>query len=167
MNLNMNYDNIGNDLASAFEEGYTRGQKELAEKIMIPTINDLIVILKDEGISRKGISDGWHTFEELYYHRMILFSIILNQNKEISWKSRQHHDGTMFDEDSFICGIETPEGQYTYHYNLEFWDYFKVKELEFAPEYDGHKPSDITRLLSLPDTKGEVEEWKLGKFVSE
>ena len=111
--------------------------------------NSCILELKDKGISRKGISDGWHTFEELYYHRMVLFSIILNQNKEISWKAKKHHDGTMFDDDSFICGIETPEGQYTYHYKLKYWDKFDVKELEYAPEYDGHKPKDITRLFSL------------------
>ena len=116
----------------------------------IEKINKEIINLKDRGVSRKNISDGWHTFEELYYHRMILFSIILNQNKDIAWKAKKHHDGTMFGDDSFICGIETPEGQYTYHYKLEDWDKFKVKEFDYAPEYDGHKPKDITRLyLSL------------------
>lgn len=114
----------------------------------IDTINNFLKFLKDQGISRESISDGYHTFDELYYHRMILFSLLLNANPVISWKSKKHHDGTMF-EDSFICGIETPEGHYTYHYHLEYWDMFKVKELEFAPAYDGHKPSDITRLLSL------------------
>ncbi len=115
----------------------------------IEKINKEIINLKDRGVSRKNISDGWHTFEELYYHRMILFSIILNQNKDIAWKAKKHHDGTMFGDDSFICGIETPEGQYTYHYKLEDWDKFKVKEFDYAPEYDGHKPKDITRLYSL------------------
>lgn len=118
-------------------------------KDKIEAINQELIKMRDAGISRKNISDGYHSFDELYYHRMILFSIILNQNKDIAWKSKKHHDGTMFDENSFICGIETPEGQYTYHYNLEHWDRFKVKELEFAPEYDGHKPKDITRLFSL------------------
>lgn len=116
---------------------------------IVNLINAVNLKLRDEGISRKQISDGYHTFDELYYHRMILFSMVLNQNKEIAWKSKLHHDGTMFGEDSFICGIETPEGQYTYHYKLDFWDNFNVKELEYAPVYDGHKPSDITRLLSV------------------
>lgn len=115
----------------------------------ITMINATIDSLRKLGVSRKDISDGWHTFGELYYHRMVLFSIICNQNKEISWKSKQHHDGTMFDEDSFICGVETPEGQYTYHYNLEHWDKFDVQELEYAPQFDGHQPKDITRLYSL------------------
>lgn len=115
---------------------------------IINLINEVNVQLRDAGISRKGISDGYHTFDELYYHRMVLFSIICNQNKERAWKARQHHDGTMFDG-NFIVGIDTKEGQYTYHYHLKFWHNFNVKELEKAPEYDGHKPSDITRLLSL------------------
>lgn len=117
--------------------------------VEIDKINEILESLKEEGISRKGISDGYHTFEELYYHRMILSLRILQDHKDVSWKSKQHHDGTMFDGD-FICGIETPEGQYTYHYDLKYWDLFKdIRTLEKAPEYDGHKPKDIKRLLSL------------------
>ncbi|QJX62989.1 hypothetical protein HLK66_15875 [Niallia circulans] len=93
-------------------------------------------------------SDGYHTFNELYYHRMILFSIICNQNKAKSWKSKKHHDGSMYDN-YFIVGVSTDEGDYTYHYHLDEWDYFDVKELSLAPEWDGHKPEDITRLLTL------------------
>lgn len=115
----------------------------------IEEINNRILELKKEGFSTKNISDKWHTFGELYNHRMFLFLTIQKAHKEKSWKSKKHHDGSMFD-DSFIVGIETPEGQYSYHYNLEFWDLFKdIKELENAPEYDGHKPKDIIRLLSL------------------
>lgn len=100
--------------------------------------------LKENG----EVDDGDHTFNELYYHRMVLFSIICNQNKDIAWKSWKHEDGTMY-EDYFIVGIETPEGQYSYHYHKDYWDEFKVKELSNAPKYDGHKPSDITRLKSI------------------
>lgn len=96
----------------------------------------------------ENVSDGYHTFNELYYHRMILFSVICNVFKNSAWKSKLHSDGTMY-EGYFIVGIDTPEGQYTYHYDMKHWDDFKVKELEKAPEYDGHKPEDITRLLSL------------------
>lgn len=101
------------------------------------------------GTFNKGlISDGYHTFNELYYHRMVLFSVICNTYKEQAWKSWKHHDDTMYD-DYFIVGLQTQEGQYTYHYHKDEWDMFKVKELDKAPEYDGHKPSDITRLISL------------------
>ncbi len=98
--------------------------------------------------SKKDISDGYHTFGELYYHRMMLFSVICKVYKDKAWKSWKHDDGSMFNN-SFIVGIDTPEGQYTYHYNSNFFDVFDVKELDFAPKYDGHKPKDITRLLTL------------------
>lgn len=99
--------------------------------------------------SVKEYSDGYHTFEELYYHRMMLFAVICNTYKDKAWKSKLHHDGTMFGDDMFVVGVKTDEGQYTYHYKLKFWDEFDVKVLEYAPEYDGHMPSDITRLRTL------------------
>ena len=114
----------------------------------ISTVNNFLKFLRDEGVSSQGISDGYHAFEELYYHRMILFSLICKAHKDKAWKSKQHHDGTMFDG-YFIVGIDTPEGRYSYHYDLQYWDDFDVKELERAPEYDGHKPSDIDRLKTL------------------
>ena len=116
---------------------------------LIKNINEILKLARDADVSRKQISDGYHTFDELYYHRMVLFSLVCNAHPTVAWKSKKHHDGTMFDETSFICGVETPEGQYTYHYHLEHWDKFNVQELEYAPDYDGHKPSDITRLYSL------------------
>ena len=115
---------------------------------LISDANEITRALKELGVSRKDISDGYHTFGELYYHRMILFSIICKQNKGLAWKSWLHNDGTMFDG-YFIVGISTPEGQYSYHYSAEFWDRFEVRELHMAPAYDGHKPADITRLFSL------------------
>ena len=96
-----------------------------------------------------SVSDGYHDFNDLYHHRTILFSVICNQNKELSWKSKLHNDGTMY-QDYFIAGINTPLGQYTYHQHIDYWDKFNIKEIEKAPEWDGHKPSDIIRLNSLP-----------------
>ena len=112
-------------------------------------INQTIQEYKEMGdVKSKDISDGYHTFGELYHHRAILFSMVCNQNKEVAWKSWLHHDDTMFDG-KFIVGVQTPEGQYSYHYNPEYWDDFEVKELANAPEYDGHMPKDIIRLNSL------------------
>jgi hypothetical protein len=59
----------------------------------------------------------------------------------------------------FIVGIETEQGQATYHYDIEpYWDIFKVKELEKAPKYDGHTPSDaIERIGNIKQSEGEWE----------
>ena len=118
---------------------------DLINNISINGVNTLSgVDLKVDG----GTSDGYHTFDELYEHRMYLFAVICNQNPKKAWKSYKHHDGTMYD-DYFIVGVTTAEGDYSYHYHKDHWDQFNVKEVDFVPEWDGHKPSDITRLLSL------------------
>ena len=95
-------------------------------------------------------SDGYHTFNELYHHRAILFAVVCNQFKDKCWKSFRHHDGSMY-TGMFIVGIETPKGPATYHYNAnEYWFLFDVKELNNAPKWDGHTPQDaIERIQSL------------------
>lgn len=100
-------------------------------------------------INTKDISDGYHTFGQLYHDRAVLFAVICNTYKGKAWKSKLHDDGTMFD-DMFIVGVETPQGQYTYHYHVEpYWDMYDVKEVEKAPVWDGHTFEDINRLFGL------------------
>lgn len=97
------------------------------------------------------LSDGYHTFNELYHHRAILFSVICNNHPEIAWKSMHHNDpnSPMYDG-MFIVGIETPQGQATYHYDIDpYWDMFKVKELDRAPAWDGHTPDEAIRRIEL------------------
>lgn len=106
---------------------------------------------KEHNIDMGKVSDGYHTFDELYHHRAILFSVICNTHKDIAWKSKEHHDPNqpMYDG-MFIVGINTPEGQATYHYDIEpYWDMFHVQELERAPEWDGHTPDEAIRRIGL------------------
>lgn len=113
-------------------------------------INDKISAIRDTS----NISDGSHTFGELYHHRALLFATICNMNREVAWKSKRHEEGDMIDG-FFIVGIETPEGQFTYHYPLEYWSIFKVKKMNYAPVWDGHSSEDVDRLLSLVDSKSD------------
>ena len=105
----------------------------------------------EEGRKNGTLSDGFHTYNDLYYQRCVLFATICNMNKEISWKSKRHNDGKKcFDSDNwFIVGIDTPQGTYTYHYEIKFWNLFKIKELEKGKKWDGHTEKDVTRLFSL------------------
>ena len=99
----------------------------------------------------RDLSDGYHTFNELYHHRAILFSVICNNHPEIAWKSMHYNDpnSPMYDG-MFIVGIETPQGQATYHYDIDpYWDMFKVKELDRAPAWDGHTPDEAIRRIEL------------------
>lgn len=99
-------------------------------------------------------SDGYHTFNELYHHRAVLFSVIVSSFSDRAWKSKLHADGTMYDG-MFIVGIKTPDGQATYHYDVEpYWDMFHCKEVDRAPEWDGHTPDQaIERIGKLAEKK--------------
>lgn len=119
----------------------------------IDEINNIIKENKDlKNISTKEISDGHHTFGELYYHRIILFCTLCNLFTNISWKSKKHYDeesDPMF-SDSFIVGINTPEGITTYHIKMRYWDLFDIPEVEKAPKYDNYSSKEsFKRVLSL------------------
>lgn len=108
------------------------------------------------------LSDGFHTFRQLYYQRMMLFATIVKQNKGRAWKSLRHEDGELcFGGGWFIVGIDTPEGSYTYHYEDSYFSLFDCEELERGKHWDGHTEKDVTRLLSLPT----IEERKTGKWI--
>lgn len=116
-------------------------------------------VCKEFNISDIGdFSDGYHTFNELYHQRAILFAAIVNQNREISWKSYRHENGELcFGGGWFIVGIDTPDGSYTYHYENKYWNIFECEEFELGKHWDGHTEKDVTRLLSLPPIKKECQ----------
>lgn len=96
------------------------------------------------------ISDGYHTFGELYDHRRALTAALAQAFP--SWRSKAHHpdDSPMFEGGYFIVGIDLPGvGTVTYHYKLKHWDDFRgVEEREHAPLWDGAGPPEtVTRLL--------------------
>ena len=107
------------------------------------------------------VSDGFHTFRQLYYQRMMLFTAIVKQNKDKAWKSLRHEDGGLcFGGGWFIVGVDTPEGSYTYHYEANYYNLFDCKELERGKRWDGHTEKDVTRLLSLPSAQPERKKGK-------
>ena len=121
--------------------------------------NKLLQGLKEDGMSLKGISDGYHTFGELYEHRIALFIALCRMTKAESghwtdgevkmvWRSKLHSDGTMFD-DSFILGIGRVRGhQITYHLPLSYWDMTEFAyTMDNAPEWDGHTSADVLERL--------------------
>lgn len=96
------------------------------------------------------MSDGYHTFNGLYYQRMVLFAALVKAHKDKAWKSRKHEDGELcFGGGWFIVGIDTPEGGYTYHYEEKDWGLFDCVELPVGRHWDCHTEKDVTRLLSL------------------
>lgn len=117
--------------------------------------------IKNLFLARGKQSDDYHTFDELYEHRVVLFIALCKMlyedpqyqtgQKSKIWKSKLHSDGTMFD-DWFVMGIGEKKGeQITYHLPISKWEETEFAEtLENAPEWDGHTPEDVlTRIKNL------------------
>lgn len=115
------------------------------------------------------ISDGYHTFNELYRHRMLLTAALL---REWYWddrdlvnppelddatqphKSWRHSDGQSCGEafgtapgSWFIVVAQLPTGQISYHYEAKHWDLFKIPERDLPAEFDGHTPEQAAQRL--------------------
>lgn len=109
----------------------------------IKEINEAIKLLPNAG----EVSDGYHTFDELYEHRVALFIALCNQWNLNAWKSKRHSDGTMY-EWWFIAGIWAEKWKtLTYHLPVKYWEKIKSYEITNAPEWDGHTSEDVINLL--------------------
>jgi hypothetical protein len=107
-----------------------------------------------EGLVDKGeISDGYHTFNELYDFRKMYNAAAFNAwAKEGLYdvhKSIRHSDGTLcFGGGWFIVMAVLPGGQISNHYKMEDWDLFQCEEVEIVKQsYDGHSAKDVLRRL--------------------
>lgn len=104
------------------------------------------------------ISDGYHTFDELYDHRITLYIALCRtfafhytdwrNTPNPVWRSKTHSDGSKY-ESQFILGIHKGLGiQITYHIPNERWDETEFAEtLEQAPIYDGHTATDVLKRI--------------------
>jgi hypothetical protein len=106
-------------------------------------------------VSNTGsISDGYHTFDELYDHRITLFIALCAEvdartSTGYVWRSKLHSDGSAIDG-WFVMGIGTAPGkQITYHLPLSRWDEtdWLGTENERAPDFDGHSSADVLARL--------------------
>lgn len=119
-----------------------------SERRVIIQVNGTIKRLS----SADDISDGYHTFKELYDHRIILFIALCHRIKGyysegFVWKSRKHYDESQM-KGWFIAGIGKDKGkQITYHLPMSNWGDLKVKELDKAPEWDGHTSEEVLKRI--------------------
>lgn len=107
------------------------------------------------------VSDGYHTFNELYDYRMLYNAAFFNslayydEWADGCWevecdvhKSKKHSDGEdCFGGGWFIVMAELPTGQISNHYEMKYWDLFKIPEKEKANKYDGHTPQQAAERL--------------------
>lgn len=92
------------------------------------------------------MSDGYHTFDELYEHRVALYRALA---KKGDWTPywRCDFDGW------FCLYLETPKGQISYHLPEKYLEDVKGWALDADKcgyKYDGHTSAQVLeRLLSL------------------
>jgi hypothetical protein len=104
--------------------------------------------------------DGYHTFGELYDHRITLFIALCkeiqsnykyNDEFPMIWRSKRHSDGEFCfgTGTQYVLGIRKETGkQITYHIPIERWHETNFAEtLEKAPEWDGHTSDDVLERL--------------------
>lgn len=122
----------------------------------IPTNEDALnLLIKTMKAETNNISDGYHTFGELYEHRIALFILACSYirmawnnfgNQSLIWRSKCHSDGELaYGGEWFILGLCKEKGkQITYHIPISKWDETTFAEtLDKAPEFDGHTSQDV------------------------
>lgn len=105
------------------------------------------------------VTDGYHSFDQLYAHRHALFIALLAESNMVSgagWYAHQHHDGSSYPGwvlvGTTIDDIDGNDMQISYHLPVSYIPHLKAagcKVMETAPQWDGHTSEDVvTRLLS-------------------
>lgn len=99
---------------------------------------------------RKHISDGHHTFAELYAHRRALTLALMRAFPQDSFRTRHHHpdDNVPMFDGCFLVGIDTPAGDIRYHVGVEHWSLFDgIRTVPHAPPWDGAGPAETVARL--------------------
>lgn len=111
------------------------------------------------GPEEMDAQDGYHTFKELYNHRITLYIALAReirgnpayQTIKRVWRSKKHSDGEICfgTGTQFVLGIGDEKGkQITYHLPIERWEETNFAEtLEQAPEWDGHTSDEVIERL--------------------
>ncbi len=133
---------------------------------MTDRVNSQIEYFKDKWwFITDNISDWYHTFWELYKHRIHLFialcSMINSLNNWVrfftkEWKcsntiikSKKHFDWSEF-EWWFIIQLETWAWQISYHLPNEYWDKCEfIETVDKANEWDWHTSDNVLERLLL------------------
>lgn len=142
------------DLHASLILAQKRLEPSLTRNAIQKSIERAETALSDPG----SISDGYHTFDELYETRHALWIALCRFEAEFFshsgaevWRSMNHSDGTVMDG-WFLLGIAVEAGeQMTFHLPMRLWgecDF--ARTLTRAPLFDGHTSADVLeRIRSL------------------
>lgn len=102
---------------------------------------------------KSQISDGYHTFAELYEHRYALFLALVKTMPEVFVRSWNHSDGKpCFGGDDWfiVIGVLPEVGQISYHLPRSLWtaaEMAGITNVDVPPEWDGHRSADVVNRL--------------------
>lgn len=97
--------------------------------------------MKTFKIVGEDLSDGYHTFDELYEHRVLLF---INLCLVMPDKARIGKT----DGDWFVMFLELPKGQISYHMHVKYLPLVtKTILADLAYKWDGHTGSQVLQRL--------------------
>lgn len=140
-----------NRTASSIVEKLCKDQmKQLGESLSTLKLGEDIAVALNQGIQegRKleraevngKTSDGYHTFDELYDHRCLLWINLCLGSPEKCYLVKEHYEGW------FLLGMETVDGQVSYHCPNKYLSY--VEHItERHPEFDGHNSEIVIERL--------------------
>ena len=87
-------------------------------------------------------SDGYHTFDELYDHRCLLWINLCLLQPYRCYVVEEHFKGW------FLLGMTTSEGQVSYHCPNKYLNLVHgIKRRH--PKFDGHTSADVIKRLTL------------------
>jgi len=95
------------------------------------------------------VSDGYHTFNELYEHRHMLFLAMMGDDSIHSWFALLHDDGKGM-EGWFIAGCTLGHQPITYHLPTRLLPLAfnsGARYLDRAPRWDGHTSADVIKRI--------------------
>jgi hypothetical protein len=113
--------------------------------------------LAQPGPDTSQLSDGYHTFADLYEHRHALCLALMRAMPQQWWFSRRHDDGgpCFGGDDWFIVGADLPgldDPSVTYHLPMRLWEVAQAtgaKELPKGRPWDGHSAQDVVDRFML------------------
>jgi hypothetical protein len=123
-----------------------------------------ITSVEFHGSHEMQVSDGYHTMDELYDHRITLYialcriasayardTALKGRATGPAWRSKRHSDGELCfgTGTQFVLGVGKDAGdQITYHIPIDRWDETDFAEtLDKAPDWDGHTSADVLERL--------------------
>lgn len=121
--------------------------KQLNGEVLRKKIINVILTQVEKERERNKVtgetSDGYHTFNELYEHRVLLWINLCLLNLDKSYVIENHFEGW------FLLGMETEHGQISYHCpNKHICLVSGISRRE--PVFDGHTSKDvIERLIKI------------------